>query len=75
MSLANFRALAVGTGGRFEVIDNPAGLSSTLTAIGQELGTQYLVSYASDAATETRPVLDVVRPGLSVRAAPFEPTH
>ena len=75
VSLANFRALAVGTGGRFEVIDNPAGLSSTLTAIGQELGTQYLVSYASDAATETRPVLDVVRPGLSVRAAPFEPTH
>jgi hypothetical protein len=75
VSLANFRTLAAGTGGRFEVIAAPTGLSDTLTAIGRELGTQYLVSYASDAATGTRPVLEVTRPGLRVRAAPFVPTH
>ena len=75
VSLANFRTLAAGTGGRFEVIATPTGLSDTLTAIGRELGTQYLVSYASDAATGTRPVLEVTRPGLRVRAAPFVPTH
>ncbi len=75
VSLANFRTLAAGTGGRFEVIATPTGLSDTLTAIGRELGTQYLVSYASGAATGTRPVLEVTRPGLRVRAAPFVPTH
>ena len=75
VSLANFRTLAAGTGGRFEVIAAPTGLSDTLTAIGRELGTQYLVSYASDAATGTRPVLEGTRPGLRVRAAPFVPTH
>ena len=75
ISLANFRALAAGTGGRFEVLPTPAGLGDTLTDIGRELGAQYLVSYASDPATGTRPVLDVARPGLRVRAAPFGPTH
>ena len=47
----------------------------TAAAIGRELGTQYLVSYASDAATGTRPVLEVTRPGLRVCSAPFVPTH
>ena len=75
ISLANFRALAAGAGGRFEVLPAPAGLRDTLTNIGRELGIQYLVSYVSDPATWTRPVLDVTRPGLRVRAAPFEPTH
>ena len=75
ISLANFRALAAGTGGRFEVLPAPAGLRDTLTNIGRELGTQYLVSYVSDPATGTRPMLDVTRSGLRVRAAPFEPTH
>ena len=75
VSLANFRTLAAGTGGRFEVIATPTGLRDTLTAIGRELGTQYLVSYASDAVTGAQPVLEVTRPGLRVRAAPFAPTH
>ncbi len=75
ISLANFRTLAAGTGGRFEVLAAPAGLSDTLTAIGRELGTQYLVSYAPDPASGTQPVPDVTRPGLRVRAAPFDPTH
>ena len=75
VSLANFRTLAAGTGGRFEVLPSPAGLSDALTGIGRELGTQYLVSYPSDPATRTRPVLAVTRPGLRVRAAPFGPTH
>ena len=61
VSLANFRTLAAGTGGRFEVIAAPTGLSDTLTAIGRELGTQYLVSYASDAGTGTRPVVSIPR--------------
>ena len=73
--LTNFRALAAGTGGRFKVLPAAAGLSDTLTDIGRELGTQHLVSYASDAATGPRPVLEVVRPGLRVRATPSEPTH
>ena len=75
VSLANFQTLAAGTGGRFEVLPDPAGLSETLTGLGQELGTQYLVSYASEVATGTGPVLDVRRPGLRVRSAPFGPTH
>ncbi len=75
VSLANLRALAEGTGGRFEIIPAPAGLGDALTGIGRELGTQYLVSYASGSATGTQPLLDVTRPGLSVRAAPFGPTH
>jgi len=37
VSLANFRTLAAGTGGRFEVITAPTELSDTLTAIGREL--------------------------------------
>ena len=75
VSLANFQTLAAGTGGRFEVMAAPAGLSETLTGLGQELGTQYLVSYMSEVAAGTGPVLDVRRPGLRVRSAPFAPTH
>jgi hypothetical protein len=75
VSLANFQTLAAGTGGRFEVMADPAGLSETLTGLGQELGTQYLVSYMSEVAAGTDPVLDVRRPGLRVRSAPFAPTH
>ena len=75
VSLANFQALAAGTGGRFDVMPDPTGLSETLAGLGQELGTQYLVSYASEVATETGPVLDVRRPGLRVRLAPFTPAH
>jgi len=75
VSLANFQTLAARTGGRFEVLPDPAGLGETLTRLGQELGTQYLVSYASEAATGTAAVLDVTRPGLRARSAPFGPTH
>ena len=75
VSLASFEALAKGTGGRFEAIPAPAALGDALTGIGRELGTQYLVSYASDPATGTPPTLEVTRPGLRVRAAPFVPTH
>ena len=75
VSLANLRALAAGTSGRFEVIPAPAGLADALAGIGRELGTQYLVSYASGPATGALPLLDVTRPGLTVRAAPFGPTH
>ena len=73
VSLANFAALAAGTGGRFQTIPAPAALGDTLTALGRELGTQYLVSYT--ATDETLPDLEVRRPGLRVRAAPFAPTH
>jgi len=75
VSLANLRALAAGTSGRFEVIPAPTGLGDTLTGIGRELGTQSLVSYTSGPATGTLPLLEVTRPGLTVRAAPFGPTH
>ena len=74
-SLANFQSLAAGTGGRFEVIATSTLLSDTLTGIGRELASQYLVSYRSDAAAGTLPLLEVTRPGLRVRAAPFVPTH
>ena len=73
MSLANFEGLAAGTGGRFLTIPAPAVLSETLADLGRELGTQYLVSYTATAGT--LPDLAVTRPGLSVRAAPFAPTH
>ena len=73
MSLTNFEALAAGTGGRFRTIPTPAGLTDTLTGLGRELGTQYLLSYP--ATDGTRPDLEVTRPGLRVRAAPFVPTH
>ncbi|GEM_PF-2978265 len=75
ISLANLEALAEGTGGRFEVIPVPAGLGDTLTAIGRELGTQYLVSYMSTEGDGTPLRLEVTRPGHTVRAAPFGPTH
>ena len=73
VSLANFEALATGTGGRFQTISSAAVLSDTLTGLGRELGTQYLVSYT--ATDRTPPDLEATRPGLRVRAVPFEPTH
>ena len=78
VSLANFQTLAAGTGGRFEVIAAATELGATLTRLGQELGAQYLVSYASTAATAAELVLDVIdatRPDLTVRPTPFAPTH
>ena len=75
LSLTNFQTLAAGTGGRFEVIPAPATLGETLAGLGKELGTQYLISYSPDAAPGTAPVLTITRPGLTLRAAPFAPTH
>jgi hypothetical protein len=75
VSLANLEALAEATGGRFEVIPEPARLDATLTAIGRELGTQYLVSYAADAGDATPAMLEVTRPGLTLRATPMRATH
>ena len=75
VSLANFRALAAATGGHFDVLPASARLGDALTGIGREMGTQYLVSYAAEATDRTRPQLEVTRPGLTARAAPFRPTH
>ena len=73
VSLANFEGLATATGGRFQTIPAAADLSDTLTGLGRELGTQYLVSYT--AIDGTPPDLGVTRPGLRVRAAPLAATH
>ena len=73
VSLANFEGLATGTGGRFRTIPTADILGETLTDLGRELGTQYLVSYTANDGT--LPDLEVTRPGLRVRAASFAPTH
>ena len=73
--LPNFERLAAATGGRFERIDDPAGLEDTLAGIGRELGMQYLVSFAPGAAEAPAPQVDVRRENLSARAAPFAPRH
>ncbi len=75
ISLANLEALAEGTGGHFGVLPAPTGLSDAMTAIGRELGTQYLVSYMSTEGDGTPLRLEVTRPGHTVRTAPFGPTH
>ena len=75
VSLANFQALAAATGGRFEVIAAPTGLGAAMTGIAREIGARYLVSYAGNGAAGARPRVEVTRPGLTVRAAPFSPTH
>ena len=71
----NFERLAAATGGRFERIDDPAGLGETLAGIGRELGMQYLVSFAPGAAEAPAPQVDVRGEDLSARAAPFAPRH
>ena len=75
VSLANFQALAAATGGRFEVIAAPTGLGAAMTGIAREIGARYLVSYAGNGAAGARPRVEVTRPGLTVRAAPFSPTQ
>ncbi len=73
--LPNFERLAAATGGRFERIDDPAGLGDTIAGIGRELGMQYLVSIAPGAAGAPAPQVDVRREELGARAAPFAPRH
>jgi len=75
VSLTNLEAIAAATGGRFAVIPEPTALADTLSAIGRELGTQYVVTYASAPGDEATPRLDVTRPGHTVRIAPIAPTH
>ena len=69
--LPNLEALAAGSGGRFHVIAAASDLADTLRGIGAELGARYVVSHAGTAPPE----VSVTRPGATVHAVPYAPTH
>ena len=62
--------LADKTGGRREVLLSPMGLGRVLDAFAGELGSQYRLSYLSDAAPKDRKLeVKVARPGAKVRVS------
>tara|TARA_B100001123_G_scaffold311941_1_gene348869 strand:- start:847 stop:1629 length:783 start_codon:yes stop_codon:yes gene_type:complete len=72
--LENLTALAIGSGGRFEIIGSPADFGDTLSGIGAELGHRYLLTYRAANATAV-PRVRVNQSDTVARASHYRPTH